>query len=95
MIWITLLLLSLVVILLKGNEMFIQMLKNQRVTFVSSEEQAMQYSPFKKWLNPVSGCYVVTDHSTGNPCAAGLTEEEATACVMFKANEHIYRGLQK
>lgn len=75
--------------------MFIQMLKNQRVTFVSDEEQAMQYSPFKKWFNDVSGKWVVQDHIKGQAVAAGMTEEEAIACVMFKANEYIYRRVQK
>jgi hypothetical protein len=73
------------------------MLKNQRVTFVSDVEQAEQYSPFFMWHNPQSGCYVVSQrqglgYEVICTCvAAGLTKEEAEACVMFKANEFLLR----
>ena len=78
--------------------MYIQMLKNQRVKFVSDVLQARQHSPFKEYRNPNTGLYIVHDTSKaeGNRCiAAGLSFEEAQACVMFKANEYIYRNVQK
>jgi hypothetical protein len=87
--------------------MYIQMLKNQQVsreagsasqtTFVSDVAQAEQYSPFFMWHNPQSGCYVVSKRQglgyegVCTCVAAGLTKEEAEACVMFKANEFILR----
>lgn len=77
--------------------MFITMLKNQRVTFVSDVAQAEKNSPFKLWLNDKSGKYVVSllGNGTANPVAAGMELDEAQACVMFKANEYIFRNVQK
>jgi hypothetical protein len=69
------------------------MLKNQRVTFVSSVEEAEQHSPFRMSFNPVSSKYVVRDGS--NVKAAGMEKDEAEACVMFCANEYIYRSVQE
>lgn len=78
--------------------MFIQMLKNQRVTFVNDANQAEAHSPFFMWYNPKSDCYVVSKNYPNSVCAegvaAGMDKEEAEACVMFKANEYIYRNLQ-
>ncbi len=73
--------------------MYQQMLKNQRVTFVSDVDTAEKHSPFYFWLNDKSGKYVVSHKETGT-VAAGLSRDEAVACVMFKANEYIYRKVQ-
>lgn len=73
--------------------MFTTLLKNQRVTFVGDVAEAEKHSPYYKWFNPTSGQYVVSQRDRG-PVAAGLNEAEADACVMFKANEYIYRALQ-
>jgi hypothetical protein len=78
--------------------MYITMLKNQRVTFVSDVIQARAHSPFKEYRNPLNGCYIV--HDTSKPegqrtVAAGLSKEEAEACVMYRANQYIYNNVQK
>ncbi len=77
--------------------MYATMLKNQRVTFVTDVAQAEKYSPFIAHYNCKSDKYVVYNKS--NPegqqiVAAGLSKEEAEACVMFKANQWIYNNLQ-
>lgn len=74
--------------------MYKQMLKNQRVTFVANVNQAEEKSPFYFWLNERSGKYVVS-HKDNGTVAAGLDRDEAEACVMFKANEFIFRAIQK
>jgi len=74
--------------------MFIQMLKNQRVTFVSDANQAEAHSPFVVRRNVNNGCYIVYYVKRNSPVAAGMDKEEAEACVMFKANEYIFRQLQ-
>lgn len=89
--------------------MFIQMLKNQQTTFVNDVQQAMDYSPFYVWYNVASLRWCVSKDrgfgetpelaAAGSPAfhsecvAAGMDQEEAHACVMFKANEFIRRGL--
>lgn len=78
--------------------MYQQMLKTQRVTFVSDVEQAKKFSPFYEWFNPYSERWVVsdnTDPSAHRTVAAGLSKEEAEAAVMFYANQYIYRNVQK
>lgn len=75
--------------------MFVQMLKKQ-TTFVHDVAQAEQYSPFRMSFNEKSQRYVVKNiESELSIVAAGLELEEAEACVMFKANEHIFRKIQK
>jgi hypothetical protein len=74
--------------------MFIQMLKNQRVTFVNTANQAEAYSPYVARRNPNNGCYVVYDVEGNIVVAAGMAQEEAEACIMFKANEYILRKLK-
>jgi hypothetical protein len=75
--------------------MYQTMLKNQRVTFVSDVIQAINHSPFYHWYNEKSNRYVVSNKDNKMTVAAGLTKEEAEACVMFKANQHIYNRVQK
>jgi len=76
--------------------MFIQMLKNQHVTFVNSRDEAERFSPFFLWWNTNSNAFVVSKfaHGDTSPVASGMDKEEADACVMFKANEYIFRQLQ-
>lgn len=76
--------------------MFIQMLKNQRVTFVTDALQAEAYSPFTMRRNPNNGRYIVSRMVDNQPqcVAAGMDLEEAKACIMFKANEYIFRKVQ-
>lgn len=72
------------------------MLKNQRVTFISDVEQAEKETPYYMTYNHFSERYVVKcKRSTMPIVAAGLDEEEAKACVMFHANQWIYRNVQK
>jgi hypothetical protein len=73
--------------------MYITLLKNQRVTFVSSIEEAYYYSPYKMRYNEKSNRYVVEMEQ--QIVAAGLSKEEAEACVMYRANQYIYNNVQK
>lgn len=79
--------------------MYTQMLKNQHVTFLYTVAEAEKFSPFFMWYNFKSDKWVVswTDDKTYLPVsvAAGLSSEEAEACVIFKANEHIARSMSK
>lgn len=74
--------------------MYITLLSKQRVTFVSDVAQAEEYSPYFMFFNEKSQRYVVS-HKQRGVKAAGLTKEDAEACVMFCANEHIFQTVQK
>lgn len=77
--------------------MFITLLKNQRVTFVSDVEQAEKCSPYFMKYNKFSERYVVfCKRATGDDVVgAGMEKDDAEACVMFHANNWIYRNVQK
>lgn len=79
--------------------MYIQMLKNQQVTFVNNRDEAERFSPYHMWWNHNSDRFVVSrkvdDSGCLEPIAAGMSEEEAIACVMYKANEFILRSMNK
>lgn len=76
--------------------MYQQMLKNQRVTFVSDVEQAEKISPYYMTYNRFSDRYVVMCKRDTMPIvAAGLSKEDAEAAVMFHANQYILRNVQK
>lgn len=77
------------------NNMYTQLLANQRVTFVSDIIQAQNHSPFYHWYNEKSERYVVSNKENGLTTASGLSKEEAEACVMFLANDYIYKFVQK
>lgn len=76
--------------------MFITTLKNQRVTFVRDVAQAEKETPYFMVYNRFSEKYVVKCNRDTMPIvAAGMDKEEAEACVMFHANQWIYRNVQK
>lgn len=74
--------------------MFKTLLKNQHITFVSDVEQAEKYSPNRMKKNEEKNTYFIKHEERGIR-AAGLDKEEAEAAVMFYANEHIAKELQK
>ena len=77
--------------------MYIQMLKNQQVTFVSDVADAEKYSPYRMIYNKFSGKWIVkhSERETMPIVAAGLDQDEAEACVIWHANRHIFNAVQK